>query len=99
MFRYPTWAVGSNSSCPTAIGTKSTGGFYHSDGSPCITSDIFFQPEFRDAFDSAPDSSEDSLKADIERLMSQAKYEAVLIAERNLARSDIFIHLPFPDFI
>ena len=57
--------------------------------SPCITSDIFFQPEFRDAFDSAPDSSEDTLKADIERLMSQAKYEAVVIAERNLARSDI----------
>ena len=36
-----------------------------------------------------PDPVGDSLKADIERLMSQAKYEAVVIAERNLARSDI----------
>ena len=39
MFRYPAWAVGSHSSgLPAAgtVGTKSTGGFYQADGSPCI---------------------------------------------------------------
>ena len=38
MFRHPAWAVGSYSSGPPAagtVGTKSTGGCYHSDWSPC----------------------------------------------------------------
>ena len=37
-FCHPTWTVGSLSSSPPAVGnvvTKSTGGFYHPDGSPC----------------------------------------------------------------
>ena len=40
MFRHPAWAVGSYSSGPAAaraLWTKSTGGFYHSDDSPCST--------------------------------------------------------------
>ena len=44
------------------------------------------QPQFREALGSEPDSDEDALKADIERLMTQAKFEAVVIAERNFAR-------------
>ena len=42
MFRLHDWAVGSYSSGPPTagtVGTKSTGGFYRADGSPCI----FFQ--------------------------------------------------------
>ena len=38
MFHPPAWAVGSYSSGPSAAGavvTKSTGGFYQADGSPC----------------------------------------------------------------
>ena len=38
MFRHPAWAVGSYSGGPPAagtVGTKSTGGFYRADGSPC----------------------------------------------------------------
>ena len=38
MFRHPAWAVGSYSSDPPAagtLGTKSTGGFYQADKSPC----------------------------------------------------------------
>ena len=38
MFRHPAWAVGSYSSCPLAaktVGTKSTGGCYHQELSPC----------------------------------------------------------------
>ena len=47
-----------------------------------------FQPQFREALGPAvaSDSDENVLKADIERLMTQAKFEAVLIAERNLER-------------
>ena len=40
MFHHPVWAVGSYSSGPPAagtVGTKSTGGFYQADGSPCIS--------------------------------------------------------------
>ena len=38
VFHHSAWAVGSYSSSPTAagtVGTKSTGGFYYPDGSPC----------------------------------------------------------------
>ena len=38
MFRHPAWAVGSYSSGPLAaktVGTKSTGGCYHQELSPC----------------------------------------------------------------
>ena len=38
MFGHPAWAVGSYSNGPPAarsVGTKSTGGFNHPDGSPC----------------------------------------------------------------
>ena len=38
MFRHPAWAVGSCSSGPptaVSVGTKSTGGFYRPDLSPC----------------------------------------------------------------
>jgi len=42
--------------------------------------------QFRAAFGSELDSDEDALKADIEALMTQAKFEAVVIAERNFAR-------------
>ena len=48
-----------------------------------------FQPQFREAAGpaaAAADSDENVLKADIERLMTQAKFEAVLIAERNFER-------------
>ena len=34
MLHHPAWAVGRYSSSPT-VGTKSTGGFYQRDGSPC----------------------------------------------------------------
>ena len=50
MFRHPAWAVGSYSSGPPAAGTvatKSTGGFYRSDVSPCKLSprvSCFFLP-------------------------------------------------------
>ena len=40
MFRHPAWAVGSYSSGPPAaktVGTKSTGGCYRGDVSPCIS--------------------------------------------------------------
>ena len=40
MFRHPARSVGSYRSGPTAartIGTKSTGGFYHTELSPCTT--------------------------------------------------------------
>ena len=41
MFRHPAWAVGSYNSCPLAaktVGTKSTGGCYHQELSPCTGS-------------------------------------------------------------
>ena len=47
---------------------------------------LYFQAQFREAFGSELDSDEDALKADIEALMTQAKFEAVVIAERNFAR-------------
>ena len=43
MFRHPAWAVGSYSRGPPVartIGTKSTGGFYRLDLSPCRVIDI-----------------------------------------------------------
>ena len=45
MFRHPAWAVGSCSSGPPparTVGSKSTGGFYHSDGSPCISQENLY---------------------------------------------------------
>ena len=43
MFHHPAWAVGSYNSSPPAagmVGTKSTGGFYHSSLSPCTSDDV-----------------------------------------------------------
>ena len=43
MFHHP-WAIGNHSSGPLAAGTvktKSTGGFYQADASPCINVHIF----------------------------------------------------------
>ena len=53
-----------------------------------------FQPQFREAFglEADSDSDEGALKADIERLMTQAKFEAVMIAERNFARFGIILN-------
>lgn len=62
MFRHPAWAVGSHSNSQTAAGTlktKSTGGFYHSNGSPCTWTT---GPDNKRGLDEVAHSREEKMK-------------------------------------